>query len=266
VDDIVKVEKQLGNKDIAPKMKKGAVARLAQLNKEMVNANKSQIKFVFNNKAMRDSLKETLKTINDTSEVVRGHPEVFGGEGTVLKKTKEKTVWHKMKEGFKDYKDTVEKGSITIATITAKTMKSTEDAIVNMLTGVKTDFKALANSIAADLVRMQVRKNVTVPLSNWLGDMDFSKILGFAHGGRPPVGKPSIVGERGAELFVPDSAGTIIPNNQLGGGGQVINVTYSPQINALDPRTAATVIAQNAPTIVGVIRQAFNRNGRTVAI
>jgi hypothetical protein len=34
----------------------------------------------------------------------------------------------------------------------------------------------------------------------------------FADGGRPPVDKPSIVGERGPELFVPDTAGTIIPN------------------------------------------------------
>ena len=47
-------------------------------------------------------------------------------------------------------------------------------------------------------------------------------MLGFANGGRPPVGRPSIVGERGPELFVPDKAGTIIPNNQLGGSTNVI--------------------------------------------
>ena len=45
----------------------------------------------------------------------------------------------------------------------------------------------------------------------------------FAEGGRPPVGRPSIVGERGAELFVPDRAGTIIPNDKLGGMGSVTN-------------------------------------------
>ena len=46
-------------------------------------------------------------------------------------------------------------------------------------------------------------------------------ILGglFADGGRPPVGKASVVGERGPELFVPKVAGTIIPNNAIGGGG-----------------------------------------------
>jgi tape measure domain-containing protein len=39
-------------------------------------------------------------------------------------------------------------------------------------------------------------------------------LLGFANGGRPPVNKISVVGERGRELFVPKTAGTIIPNNQ----------------------------------------------------
>jgi len=46
---------------------------------------------------------------------------------------------------------------------------------------------------------------------------------GFANGGQPPVGKASMVGERGAELFVPSSQGTIIPNRNLGGGQTVVN-------------------------------------------
>ena len=46
----------------------------------------------------------------------------------------------------------------------------------------------------------------------------------FANGGRPPVGKASVVGERGPELFVPKVAGTIIPNSKLGGGDNVTNM------------------------------------------
>ena len=48
------------------------------------------------------------------------------------------------------------------------------------------------------------------------------KFLGFANGGRPPVGRPSVVGERGPELFVPDSSGTIVPNHELGGSTNVV--------------------------------------------
>ena len=48
------------------------------------------------------------------------------------------------------------------------------------------------------------------------------------------AGKPYMVGERGMEMFVPNQSGSIIPNNQLGGGGgtvvnQVINVTTGVQ-------------------------------------
>ena len=51
------------------------------------------------------------------------------------------------------------------------------------------------------------------------GNQDFGGF--FAEGGDPPVGRPSIVGERGPEWFVPRTAGTILPNDALGhkGGG-----------------------------------------------
>ena len=49
----------------------------------------------------------------------------------------------------------------------------------------------------------------------------------FANGGRPPVGRPSIVGERGPELFVPDRAGTIIPNHAMGSTNVIVNVDAS---------------------------------------
>ena len=61
-----------------------------------------------------------------------------------------------------------------------------------------------------------------------LGIADSSQFLNsaptlkFANGGRPPVGRPSIVGERGPELFTPGVAGTITPNHALGGSTNVV--------------------------------------------
>lgn len=50
----------------------------------------------------------------------------------------------------------------------------------------------------------------------------------FAAGGTPPVGRPSLVGERGPELFMPGVRGSIIPNNALGGGVSImVNVDAS---------------------------------------
>ena len=49
-----------------------------------------------------------------------------------------------------------------------------------------------------------------------------------AKGGPVGAGSPYMVGERGPELFVPRSSGTIIPNNALGGGANVtVNVDAS---------------------------------------
>ena len=56
----------------------------------------------------------------------------------------------------------------------------------------------------------------------------FSPMNFFANGGRPPVGRPSVVGERGPELFIPRSSGTVVPNHALGGGANVtVNVDAS---------------------------------------
>jgi len=142
---------------------------------------------------------------------------------------------------------------------------SVSSSIQGMVKGT-TSLKGALKNIGGGIVSKLQKKMwspVDTVIDNFVKNIDFGGF--FAGGGRPPKGKPSIVGERGAELFVPDTAGTIIPNDQLG-GGQTVIVNYSPQVNALDPRTAQMVIAENAPTIVGVIRQAFNRNGRTVAI
>jgi tape measure domain-containing protein len=55
--------------------------------------------------------------------------------------------------------------------------------------------------------------------------LDFSGA--FANGGRPAVGKAALVGERGPELFVPDRAGTIVPNGAMGGANVTVNVDAS---------------------------------------
>jgi len=90
-----------------------------------------------------------------------------------------------------------------------------------------------------------------------------NKIRGFEKGGRPPVGQPSIVGEKGAELFVPDQAGTIIPNNKLG-GGQPITVNFN--INTVDARGFNELLVNSRGVIVGLINQAVNEKGKMAVV
>ena len=56
----------------------------------------------------------------------------------------------------------------------------------------------------------------------------FKSVLGFrANGGPVNSGGPYIVGESGPELFVPSSAGQIVPNMALGGGGGQLQAVVS---------------------------------------
>jgi hypothetical protein len=61
----------------------------------------------------------------------------------------------------------------------------------------------------------------------------------LAAGGPLDAGQMALVGERGPELFVPSSAGTVIPNNALGGGAGAGPVNIHLQV---DGKTFASVI------------------------
>lgn len=97
---------------------------------------------------------------------------------------------------------------------------SFEDAIFS---GEK--FGDVLKNLGATLLRMALMRSIISPLADKIGggvSGVFRGIMGFANGGRPAPGVPAIVGERGPELFVPDTAGRVIPAERtasmLGGG------------------------------------------------
>jgi phage-related protein len=63
---------------------------------------------------------------------------------------------------------------------------------------------------------------------------------GRANGGPVSRGTSYVVGERGPELFVPNTSGKIIPNGGSSGGGSTINLTVNGAIDA--EGTARTII------------------------
>lgn len=118
--------------------------------------------------------------------------------------------------------------------------KTAEQAFADLLRGIASMLFDAAKQIIATYIAIGVaRLFAGVPAGGGgggsvsagaYGDMSVAgpsffsggMIPGFANGGRPPVGKPSIVGERGPELFVPNTSGTIVPNHQLGGATNVV--------------------------------------------
>ena len=83
--------------------------------------------------------------------------------------------------------------------------------------------------------------------------------LGFAKGGAVSKGKPVVVGERGPELFVPNSTGQIQQNARGTGGGSV-NVNFN--IEAIDSNSFNDVLVENRGIITSIINNALNEKGR----
>ena len=123
-------------------------------------------------------------------------------------------------------------------------------AIDNFVKTGKLSMKDLARSIIQDLIAIQMKAaamkflggmfasfgNVGANGASGMGTGVSGFGSNYADGGDPPVGKISVVGERGPELFVPRTAGTIIPNQALANMGSTTNVTNN-YINAIDTKS-----------------------------
>ena len=132
-----------------------------------------------------------------------------------------------------------------------------EDAVVG---GKK--FSDILKGLERDIIGIITRQYVTKPLADGIGKFIgggdggsggglggllgnvFNSIFGgFKAAGGPVVaGTPYIVGERGPEMFVPRSAGTIVPN----GAGNVININVNQSFAAGTSRATTLQAAADA--------------------
>ncbi|HXF67672.1 MAG TPA: phage tail tape measure protein [Burkholderiales bacterium] len=117
--------------------------------------------------------------------------------------------------------------------------------------------------LAQDVARIVFRRSVTEPLasavSSFAGDLFKGFFSARAHGGAVAPGRGYVVGERGPELFVPSTAGEIVPAHELG-ATTIVNLAVN--LTSLDPRGAAAVIAQNAPVVLDIVRREAHKRLR----
>lgn len=157
-----------------------------------------------------------------------------------------------------------------------------ENSLIGSFRDGKFEFKNMLNSILSGLAELTFRLTVVAPLTkalsgggqggggSFLGSLaggflsKIPKLFGFADGGLIPAMRPSIVGERGPELFLPGRTGTIVPNEMLGGSGVTLNQYFT--INAIDSRSFEDRLAEHGRFIgnvsVRAVQQAENRMGR----
>jgi lambda family phage tail tape measure protein len=132
-------------------------------------------------------------------------------------------------------------------------MNSAIDSFVR--TG-KFSFKDFAKSIIQDLIAIQLKMQAMQLFKMAIGAFGGGggmTLGGAADGGF--INAPTIVGEHGAELFIPNrQGGTVIPNQQLAGMGAgqpqvVYNGTVIQNMNAIDTQSAAQFLARNKDAV-----------------
>ena len=144
---------------------------------------------------------------------------------------------------------------------TTQAMTASFTAFFNQTSDKFLDFRNLAQDIMkmiiTDLVKAWTIMNIMNPIRAFF---DLPALPGKAAGGTVTAGRPYLVGEKGAELFVPNQTGTIVPNDKMAGGGSTVNVAFN--ITAWDSKDATQAIAQQAPNIVSIVENSFRRRGQ----
>lgn len=150
-------------------------------------------------------------------------------------------LWNKIATAIKDNEENLkplfslfktvasfiaEKLAPAIGTILGKALEVVGSLIAGLITG----FSRLVGFIDDVIQRIKnlidlVRRN---PLVEGISSV-ISSVFGGgrADGGAVNRGTAYMVGERGAELFVPNTDGRIIPNDKLGGAGSVTNININ---------------------------------------
>ena len=157
----------------------------------------------------------------------------------------------------KDFGDLKEEGRTTISTLSSHYKEAfalnkafaLKDAIVNT-------YKSVSSALASTPFPINLGF-AALALANGMAQVAAIRSTQFrANGGPMSSGSPYIVGEQGRELFVPNTAGTIVPNDQMGGGNFTIN------ISANDTEGFDQLLNKRRATIMNIINQSLNDRGR----
>ena len=128
------------------------------------------------------------------------------------------------------------------------------EAIMNTAAGVT---KALAQGGAFG-----------IPMAIAIGAMGAIQIATIAaqqppaqFGGSRQQGTPFLVGEKGAELFTPVTAGTVTPNHQLGDALGATHIVFN--INTVDAKGFGALLDTRKAQLVNIINSARNQKGQS---
>nr|BAR38141.1 Mu-like prophage protein (COG3941) [uncultured Mediterranean phage uvMED] len=262
---------------------KKALFDVAEVEEKIRIAKEKELKL--QNFLLEEQNKKRLKFHELESEGVEKFKQQNDIQGSVLEKIKEQNEQFSLSSEIFN----------TITSLTSKVSRSIAEAVV-LGKSLNMSFKELAQNLLVDVLakmierimlltieklivekifkqdtkKLQNEKNITkekqkqVVLQAMLMAMGGGSGGGggfkfFDKGGAVSKGQPVVVGERGAELFIPNSSGQITQSAR-GTGGGAVNVNFT--INTIDSRGFDQALIENRGTISSIINSALAEKGR----
>jgi len=222
-----------------------------QLEKKMANTNRENGLIKHQNQHI-ETLMDKIRNLNDKS--------------LTNVESKFKNIKGTISEGINNSITTMSQGLARAFVFGEKLSDTLRNMAQKFLANI---ISALIEVIARKGVELAIEKMITnekrkqAMLSASSGGSFFSAIGSFfgggkASGGAVSKGQPYMVGERGAELFIPNQSGQITQSARGTGGGQT---TVNFNINTVDASGFEDLLVRSRGTITSIINNAVNERG-----
>jgi hypothetical protein len=175
------------------------------------------------------------------------------------------TLWGKLKETFDTVLSSVSTIFESIGTFTTEIFNSLSKNLSEIVSSLAENLSSILSSLGggssggggflSSLINIGMSAFGGGGAGGAMPDLPMGM---YAEGGAVRGGMPITVGERGRELFVPNTNGTVVPNHDLGGAN---NITFNIQAN--DVRGIKELLIDNRATIINLVNQGANQKGKS---
>ena len=173
------------------------------------------------------------------------------------------TIGKGLSGGIKNFSDAFAKSVILGEKLSESFKKMAQQLGVKILSALIEILARKSVELAIEkLITREKQKQASLSLGSNL--MGLGSLKGFfgggkASGGSVQKGQPYMVGEQGAELFVPNQSGQIQQTARGGSGGGSTNVNFT--INTVDASGFEELLVRSRGTITQLINNAVNERG-----
>tara|TARA_A100001015_G_scaffold165035_1_gene183477 strand:+ start:4163 stop:6025 length:1863 start_codon:yes stop_codon:yes gene_type:complete len=246
----------------------------------------------------KEELDKINKLIEKGAEEAKKQKQIFGEVEISLKKIAEEIV-KKANDGFAKINETIATGivggiksisrglaeSIVLGKNLADTFRQlAQQVLINVIARIieTITYRILERTILKDILKTEQQKlsnqnRLNSALKTELAlraviaafggggggfGAEGGQVKARADGGSVAGSSPYIVGERGRELFIPNTDGEIVSNERLQRLGTNVNFT----INATDVKGVKELLIDNRAVIVNIVNSALNQKGKAALV